>query len=76
MGYILPYVPIQSMQYAVRMEKPPRGLPVVSVVPPIQNETVSTPFNLKNHNPSSVKKRFHQVLSEIEGKGLIINETI
>ncbi|ANX12092.1 hypothetical protein ABE41_008740 [Fictibacillus arsenicus] len=76
MGYILPYVPIQNIQYAVRMEKPQRGLPVVSAVPPIQNETVPTPSSQKNHDPSGVKKRFHQVLSEIEGKGLIINETI
>jgi hypothetical protein len=76
MGYILPYIPIQRMQYASRTEKAEQGLPVVSMVPPIQNDTVHTSSYQKNRISLEEKKRFHQVLSEIEGKGLIINETI
>jgi hypothetical protein len=76
MGYILPYIPIQRMQYAIRMEKPEQGLPVVSVVPFIKNDTVHTSDDQKNRNSIEGKKRFQQVLNEIEGKGLFINETI
>jgi hypothetical protein len=76
MGYILPFIPIQRMQYASRMEKAEQGIPVVSSVPPIQNETIHTFTNQKKSNSADAKKRFHQVLSEIEGKGLILNETI
>jgi hypothetical protein len=76
MGYILPYIPIQRMQYASRMEKGESGLPVVSTVPPIHNDTVHTSSSQKSRYSVEEKKRFHQVLSEIEGKGLIINETI
>ncbi|MBY6036282.1 hypothetical protein KUV80_06445 [Fictibacillus nanhaiensis] len=76
MGYILPYIPIQRMQYASRMEKPEQGLPVISNVSPIQNNDVHTPLHQKKNELLHEKKTFHQVLSEIEGKGLIINETI
>lgn len=76
MGYILPYIPIQRMQYAIRMEKPEQGLPVVPVVPSIKNDTFHTPDDQKKRNSIEGKKRFQQVLNEIEGKGLIINETI
>jgi hypothetical protein len=76
MGYILPYIPIQRMQYASRMEKGELGLPVVPSVPPIHNDTVHTSSHPKSSYTVEEKKRFHQVLSEIEGKGLIINETI
>jgi hypothetical protein len=76
MGYILPYIPIQKMQYASRMEKSESGLPIVSHVSPIQNDTVHTSSSQKDRHLLDKKKRFDQVLSEIEGKGLHINETI
>jgi hypothetical protein len=76
MGYILPYLPIQRMQYASRMEKAEQGLPVVSIVPPIQNDSDHTSSKQKRSISLEEKKSFHQVLSEIEGKGIIINETI
>jgi hypothetical protein len=76
MGYILPYIPIQRMQYAIRMEKLEQGLPVVSVVPSIKNDTVHTSDDQNKRNSIEGKKRFQQVLNEIEGKGLFINETI
>jgi hypothetical protein len=76
MGYILPVIPIQRMQYASRMEKAEQGIPVVSCVPPIQNDTIHKFTNQKNSYPASEKKRFHEVLSEIEGKGLLLNETV
>ncbi|MBN3555032.1 hypothetical protein JYA63_12190 [Fictibacillus nanhaiensis] len=75
MGYILPYLPIQQMQYASRMEKAERGLPVVASVPPIQNEDVRS-FQQKKSLTFEEKTSFNQILSEIEGKGLMINETI
>ncbi|KZE63394.1 hypothetical protein AWM68_15375 [Fictibacillus phosphorivorans] len=75
MGYILPYIPIQRMQYASRMEKPEQGLPVVSYVPPIQNNNVHT-FNHSKKLDIEKQRRFDQILSEIEGKGLFLNETI
>lgn len=75
MGYILPYIPIQRMQYASRMEKPEQGLPVVSQVPPIQNNNVQT-FNHNKKLDLEKQKRFDQILSELEGKGLFLNETI
>lgn len=75
MGYILPYIPIQRMQYASRMERPEQGLPIVSKVPPIQNDNVHT-FNHNKKFAVEEKKRFDQILSEIEGKGLFLNETI
>ncbi|WNB90575.1 hypothetical protein [Bacillus sp. NEB1478] len=76
MGYILPYLPIQSMQYANRMEKMGQGIPVVSSVTPIQND-IKNKFS-EHHKSSQNHKKlsFQQVLSRIEGKGLTINETI
>ncbi|MCM3719156.1 hypothetical protein [Fictibacillus phosphorivorans] len=76
MGYMISYMPIQSMQYASRMEKSEAGLPVVPRISPIRNEKFPIPLNLKSSYAFKEKKRFHQVLAEIEGKGLIINETI
>ncbi|MDR7072059.1 hypothetical protein [Fictibacillus barbaricus] len=76
MGYILPYIPIQSMQYANRMEKGEQGIPVVSSVPIIQND-IQNSFSAHHKTSQEHKKiSFQQVLSRIEGKGLIINETI
>jgi hypothetical protein len=76
MGYILPYLPIQRMQYASRMEKGKQGIPDVPNVSRIQNEHMK----LLNQQSSTFikdnKQSFHQVLSEIEGKGTTINETI
>lgn len=76
MGYILPYIPIQRMQYASRMEKAEQGIPGVSSVPSIQNDNIHSSSQPRKSFSIEDKKRFHQVLSEIEGKGLIINETI
>ncbi len=75
MGYILPYLPIQQMQYASRMEKAERGLPVVASVPPIQNDDVRS-FQHQKRLTFEEKRSFDQILSEMEGKGNIINETI
>jgi hypothetical protein len=75
MGYIMPYIPLQLMHYASRMEKPKQGLPILSNVPPIQNETMSI-LNSKKRNAPSEKKKFDDVLLNIDGKGLFLNETI
>jgi hypothetical protein len=76
MGYILPFIPIQSMQYANRMVRSEQGIPVITRVPHIQNETRNKYIPLNNNDSEHKKISFQQVLSSLEGKGLMINETI
>ena len=76
MGYILPFIPIQRMQYASRLEKTEQGLPVISSVPPIQNNHVHNFHVQKKRYSLEENRRFDQILSELEGKGLFFNETV
>lgn len=76
MGYILPFIPIQRMQYASRMEKAEQGLPVISSVPSIQKDHVHNLHNQKKRYSLEENRRFDQILSELEGKGLFFNETV
>jgi ABC-type transporter Mla subunit MlaD len=76
MGYILPYLPIQRMQYASRMERSKQGIPEVPTVPPVQNEIIKLLNQKKSKFIKDKKQSFRQVLIAVEGKGATINETI